>query len=185
MIRSRFWLAAAIAYVVVLLATLPVAPRIWLSLPPGAEEKASSWFMAAGVAAVCVFVAKVFQFEPEDRRRSLVVLCVAALLFVATLQIFYAGVAPAKKFHVLQYGVLAWVLFSAVRIEPPHTRGIWFAVLSLLTVGVLDECIQAILPRRFFGVKDIVGNWAGVGMGFMCWVATSALSPWRSDGQRD
>jgi hypothetical protein len=41
----------------------------------------------------------------------------AGLLLVAMSLVFYGGSAPAKEFPVFEYGALAYLIFSAVKLD--------------------------------------------------------------------
>lgn len=63
--------------------------------------------------------------------------------------------SPEEALHFVQYGVLSYLAFRALshRIRDPS---IYLAAVTIgLIVGVLDEAIQWVTPRRFWGLRDI------------------------------
>lgn len=86
--------------------------------------------------------------------------------------------AIPERSHLMEYGVLAVLVYEAIhervtngrRVPLPAIRA--FVATSL--IGVIDECIQAVLPSRVFDWRDIVFNVlaafaAVVGMAAMRW----------------
>ncbi len=72
---------------------------------------------------------------------------------------------PAERMHFLQYGVLGYLIAWAVR---PRFSGIGgFALIILLgaTIGLGDELIQWVLPRRVFDWWDVSYNLIGTTIG--------------------
>lgn len=72
-----------------------------------------------------------------------------------------------EAIHVAQYAGLgalgAWCV--AASVAPSRLAARLGAALA--AVGVLDEMVQALLPRREFQWSDIVLNWLGLAMGMM------------------
>lgn len=63
--------------------------------------------------------------------------------------------SPVEAFHFLEYGLLGYLLFRALR---PHIsdKTIYFtAVLGTLLVGIGDEALQWITPRRIWQFRDV------------------------------
>jgi len=72
---------------------------------------------------------------------------------------------PAEKIHFLQYGILAFLVYRALRISRTE---IWSYTLTLLICGILgsiDEGIQHLLPKRYFDMRDVYFNILGSGLG--------------------
>lgn len=86
--------------------------------------------------------------------------------------------AAPERSHLMEYGVLAVLVYEAVSERVSQGRRVPFPAASAFfatsLVGVLDECIQAILPSRVFDWRDIVFNVlaafaAVVGMAALGW----------------
>ncbi len=71
---------------------------------------------------------------------------------------------PEEAMHFVQYGVLSFLLYRAFRTRFDDSGLFVAAFLAGTFVGVLDECIQWIVPRRFFDFRDMVINVSGVGL---------------------
>ena len=72
---------------------------------------------------------------------------------------------PAERLHLVEYGFMGYMFLRALRIDLP--TGWAYAVAWGITVlvGIGDECIQLVLPQRFFEVKDIQLNAISAGLG--------------------
>jgi hypothetical protein len=181
-IRSWRWTVAALLYTGAIYLSLPIAPRVWFWLLPRLGMHVSRLIGLLGLAVVVALAVRSWIVGAHNRRGALALLVAVALAYSLLLTYFYVGPAPAKKIHLLEYGALAYLAFSSVLLTPRWGRGAGLAGGYLLLAGALDEGIQALLPMRFFGVQDIVGNWLGSGLGSLAWLAVSANSPWRRGG---
>ncbi len=84
---------------------------------------------------------------------------------------FYQDSLPAKRFHLLQYALLAYLVLEAV--ETRTGRGVLLAFAWIAGVALLDELLQGLLPGRFFAWRDVLGNLFGSGLGSATWALTS------------
>ena len=65
---------------------------------------------------------------------------------------------PEETIHLIQYGVLSWLLFRAFsqRIRGPS---VFFATtMTGICIGIVDELIQWIIPTRTFDFRDLGFN---------------------------
>lgn len=69
---------------------------------------------------------------------------------------------PIERLHFIQYGLLGWLIFYSL----PRTKMI-NGFLFGLSVGVLDEVLQGILPQRVFDVRDVWMNGMAVLLGII------------------
>lgn len=178
-LRSRPWGVATLLFAAALLATLSVAPRIWLStLLPLLQPHVTRWYLGAGLLAAASLAAWAWRTPVRRRDATLVLLGVLAA-YVALLFGYYGGEPPAKKFHLLQYGVLAGLALQAVRVDEEAPAGLAAAVVFLLAVGTADEVAQGFIPMRTFRWLDLFGNYLGAALGAVAWIGASPHSPWR------
>jgi VanZ family protein len=114
-----------------------------------------------------------------NRAPALAALLGVMAVYLLLLFTVYRNEVPAKKWHLIQYGLLAGVTLEAVRVEPGGWRGPLAAALFLLVVGTADEVSQRFIPMRTFRWLDLFGNYAGASLGAAAWLAASPHSPWR------
>lgn len=179
LVRSARWAFAAVLYAGVALSTLSVAPRIWFAILPYLQPNVTLWFVATGGLVAAVLVAWSWSAGPIRRAEGVGALLLVFVGYLALLFVYYAGEAPAKKFHLLQYGVLAALVFQAVTVDDRRWAGVLLGVAFLLLVGTADEATQAYLPTRTFRWMDLIGNHVGSALGALAWTACSPHSPWR------
>ncbi len=92
---------------------------------------------------------------------------------------------PGERTHMVEYGVVAALIHQALQERARNGRTVtaptFLTVVSTTVIGFIDEIIQALLPGRFFDVRDIFFNFIA---GFMVVVARLALAPVRGPGWR-
>jgi hypothetical protein len=179
-LRSPAWAAGAIAFAAVGLATLPLAPKVWLQwILPRLQPHVTLWYVGLGAAILAGLGA--WAWSAGALRRAPAFAALAAVMGVYLLLLFslYRNEPPAKKWHLIQYGLLAGVTFEAARVEPGAWRGPLAAALFLFVVGTADEVSQKFIPMRTFRWLDMFGNYVGASLGAAAWLASSPHSPWR------
>ena len=179
LIRSARWAFAAVLCAGVVLATLSVAPGIWFAILPYLQPHVTLWFVAAGGLVAAGLGAWSWSAGPFRRTEGLGALLLVFVGYLVLLVGYYAGEAPAKKFHLLQYGVLATLVFQAVTVDDRRPAGVLLGVAFLFLVGTADEVTQGFLPTRTFRWMDLFGNYVGSALGALAWTACSPLSSWR------
>ena len=114
--------------------------------------------------------------------RGLVVIVVFGLAYLGA--ILYVEL-PEEKLHFVEYGVLAAILFAAFlagreRRTPAADRRtrntLWAAIAAIAltsALGWIDEGIQAILPNRYYDLRDVGLNVAAA------LLAVAAMTVWR------
>ena len=83
---------------------------------------------------------------------------------------------PTERSHLIEYGVVALFIHEALTERASHGRRVpapaLLAVLATTLVGVIDECIQLLIPRRVFDPLDMLFNLLAA---IMAVAASSAL----------
>ncbi len=101
---------------------------------------------------------------------------VALGVTTAYLLVFLRMSIPEERSHFIEYGVVGVFIHEALTERKSQGRRVpvpaVLAILATSIVGVLDECIQAILPSRVFDPRDILFN---VLAGVMAVAASVAL----------
>jgi len=153
--RCRNW-GAAFAYIALVYATVPVFPAVWDRLWVHTEGA----IRHLGILVILgLAVAVLTAVRHRVGRRDWVPYAVLVAVFAAygyLLAVF--GTYPAERLHLIEYGLLGWMLFRALRLDLSGGRAYVVALVLTVLVGVGDESIQWILPQRFFEVKDVVLN---------------------------
>jgi len=97
-----------------------------------------------------------FRSGPERRIRWLGVFLVASIGYGFFL--FRLSTYPVERFHLLEYGILAFLWMRALDARSGWVRRAFYAVTGVLFVGFLDEVFQGVLPRRYYENRDILVN---------------------------
>ena len=97
------------------------------------------------------------------------------------------GVSPAERTHLMEYSVVAVLIFQALRERSENGRRVPVPALVALgatvLVGWIDEGIQAVLPNRVYDNFDVFSNFVAAVIGIVTsvvvgWV-NGALDRWR------
>ncbi|MEO5332597.1 MAG: VanZ family protein [Magnetococcus sp. YQC-5] len=97
----------------------------------------------------------------------------AALPFLATAILATTMDNPTERIHFFEYGLLAFLLFRAA--GRPTGQGLVWVYVSVVLAGFSDECIQWMLPNRFFDLRDVGMNAVGAAIGL--WFGVMILRP--------
>lgn len=179
-IRRPFVATAAVGWAATLLGTMQLAPAVWNTrILPRLGPRPLLPFVAAGGVALLLLAVRSWRTGPRRRGAAFAILAVVALAGGILLFGYYRGEKAAKRFHLVEYGVLSLLAFEAVRAEPGERRGIILAALFVLAVGTADEVLQGFVPPRTFRWLDLAGNWLASGLGAVAWLASSPGSPLR------
>jgi len=97
---------------------------------------------------------------------------------IAVYVMLFVRLGLPERSHLIEYSVLAIFIHKALveRIAQGQAIRIpgLLALVSAFLIGVLDECIQSILPHRVFDPQDILFN----GIAVTAAVGSSALLTW-------
>ena len=172
--RVHAW-GMAVAYVIFIYATVPVFPVVWKRL---AEHAGASighlGTILVSVLALALGLRAWRQARSEGAAWRLPIVAIVIGFYAWLLSAFDRH--PAERLHLLEYGLMAFVLCRALRLDlPPRVANCW--ALGLTTViGFGDETIQWVLPQRYFELKDVALNVAAGSLG----LALTALARGRT-----
>lgn len=65
---------------------------------------------------------------------------------------------PEERIHLLQYGFLVFLVFRAFAVDQKGVVVYLKAFALTSMAGWIDECIQGILPNRYYQISDVVLN---------------------------
>lgn len=143
-------------YVGIVLCTVPFTRRITLAL------RNTDLLGATVTGLYALAVAGVVYYVLFNRRVAdwVAFMVVAALLCVVTVLLLGLAI-PEERVHFLQYGLMALLARHAYAggNERPRIR-VSMVVACLLTsgLGLLDECLQGLVPSRIFDWRDVGMN---------------------------
>jgi len=74
-----------------------------------------------------------------------------------------------------EYGLLAYLVYKALRHDFPETKAYIIGFLIASGFGFLDEVIQHVLPNRVFEMRDVMTNVLAALLGLL--MARALLRP--------
>lgn len=161
---SRGWLLSAAALSVTILGVAPFMGGLRDALfeaVPNAVEILGGLLAALGLALIAWVAWKVARQPARLRRRGVLLLVgVLALLWVQV-QGFSIGIPSSdvvEKVHILEYGLLAFLLYRATRLRggAADVATLLVPVLGAALVGLGDESVQGYFQVRVGDVRDVV-----------------------------
>jgi VanZ family protein len=153
--RASAWLWV-ILFTIVIYATLPVAPVAWRvfarRVGNGAEIIViTSLLLTAGG----VLWLSLRRAGPIAAGRIALLGAVGAVYLAI---IAMVELTPAEKLHFLYYGLLAVLVYRALRLDLGGGSLLVLTVIVVAVIGLGDEVLQGIIPRRYFEWKDVALN---------------------------
>lgn len=142
---------------VVVFVTVPFTRQVVLAL------RNTDLLAATVTGSYAVAVAGVVHYVLFNRRLSdwIAFAVVAALLCVVTVLLLGLAI-PEERVHFLQYGSMALLARSALaggkQGEGRAARALALGVVLTCTLGLLEECLQGLVPRRVFDWRDVAMN---------------------------
>jgi len=152
--ERRLW-AWTLAVVLAIYSTLGLAPTLTGAL------RNRGLLGAVFVVGMFLVGATIFTQGLKTRPRGTEI-GVTLGVIAAYLMVFVRMSLPEERTHLIEYGVVAVFIYEALTERARQGRRVHapflLAALATSLLGVLDECIQAILPNRVFSVRDILFN---------------------------
>lgn len=172
----RFWILAAVAWVILLYGTLGIVRPIttWLR-----DHDFLRLFLVLVVAAVAALIsADLWRRRP--RGGELRAYALSLLLYAVALADSHLYQAIEERLHLIEYGVLGWLVWRALhasRLAASRRSLGASAVLTLAVVslvGLVDEGIQSLLPSRVGDWRDVTLDvFSGLLIVVSSWLVTS------------
>lgn len=168
--ERRLWLWT-LAVVVAIYSTLGLAPALSGALREHDLLEAS---FAVGMFLVgATIVTQGVKVRPGGAELAVALGVAAAYLLVFVRM----EASPEERTHLVEYGVVGVFIYEALAERASQGRYVpvppLIAIAVTAALGLLDECIQAILPNRIFDPLDILFN---VLAGLMAVGASMALT---------
>ncbi len=165
------WLALG-CYVAVIYATLPFGPRIGLRL---VRTGFGGWLLGPGLPMIAVAAGAAAILALRRRRAprwAYVVLAGSAIAYVIAFS--WLRAQRLERTHLPEYGVAAWLAWRAVEPALPGVAGYAAAAAIAAAIGYGDELLQAIVPGRYYDLRDVAMNALGAVLGVLVLAASHA-----------
>lgn len=160
-------------YLGAIYATLGTARQITNALRDAGMLRAT--VVVAFVLAAMVVVAFIARHPRLRTARSIGALLLCAAIYGA---VTLPMASPEEKLHFIEYGLVALLAFAAAPMKLHRWRRYLFAAVLCAIAGWIDEGIQALLPTRYYDLRDVGFN-AAAGV-----MALAALALFRSIARR-
>ena len=146
--ERRLW-AWTLAVVVAIYSTLGLARTLAAVL--------AEWNLGVGLFLVCCLLVVATAVTQGLRvRPDGVEIAVALGVVAAYLLVFVRMSIPTERSHLIEYGVVALFMHEALTERVHQGRHVAAPALLAVLVGVIDECIQLVLPNRVFDPLDML-----------------------------
>lgn len=171
--EKRLWLWAFVVFAAIL-STLFIGKPLASLL---SDQNVQAVFFVAGMILVGAAIA-VHMFRTKPGKTEIAVV----FGIVAVYMMFFLRLGLPERSHLIEYSVLAIFIHKAFRERINHSAANYspalFAFTLTFLIGVLDECIQIVLPDRVFDPLDIVFNGMAITMAIGSSVAYAWVRKW-------
>ncbi|VAX24634.1 hypothetical protein MNBD_NITROSPINAE02-2015 [hydrothermal vent metagenome] len=151
--RKTLWYIIA-GYVAAIYLTLGLIGRLSLWL------RNNGW--QTGITTAMLFVAFVVSLYVIvvilGRRSVMNIITLAAAGCVYTYIVFAFQSSPSNRIHIIEYSLLAALLYYAIKIDVNSRSAYVLAWIITVVIGFGDEMIQYYLPTRAYDLNDIMVN---------------------------
>ena len=155
-VRERRLWAWTVAVVVAIYSTLGLAATLAGELR--VRGLIDAFFVLGFLLVLATILTQGLKTRPSGAEIGVALGVVAAYLMV-----FVRMAIPVEeRTHLIEYGVVAVLIYEALTERASQGRRVpvpaLLAVVAAVLIGVLDECIQGLLPNRVFDPRDILFN---------------------------
>ncbi|MDH3712042.1 MAG: VanZ family protein [Cyclobacteriaceae bacterium] len=123
----------------------------------------------------CLMVLAAVLTQGLSRRPAVAEVGIAIGIAAAYLFVFVRMSIVTERSHIIEYGVVAIIIFEILQERVKQGRRIsvpaLLAILLTTLVGAIDECIQLFIPSRIFDPIDIFFNFIAAVMAVTASVA--------------
>jgi hypothetical protein len=157
------------AYLLTIYATLGIVRVITNALRDRGVLRIS--VAVAFTVAAIVVIALLLRDARKRTRRTLLALLITAAAYTAVIAPMKS---PEEKIHFIEYGGVAALAHAAAPRAWSRRRRFIACALFVAAAGWIDEGIQALLPSRYYDLRDVAFNAAA---GLMALAAIAIFSP--------
>lgn len=150
---TKSWIWVALFSIVIFL-SVPVARNIQSFVTKNLGKKFFIYFVLAFLILAFSLLLYVLIVKLKVRSASSYVW----LIIITSLYIYFTlklQKNPPEALHFLEYGILGFLLFRALKHNIKDKSIYITATLFCLLIGTMDEIIQWIAPRRFWDFQDV------------------------------
>ncbi len=164
-LNKKYW-QEAFLFLLIIYATIPVARPLTSLLRKHIPFTLTINLVSIAIlaAALMLLLAKIKVKLPSTY--VLIGIFTAICLFLLT----FIKI-PEEKIHFFEYGILAYLTFRALRLTRPEKISYFYTAFLVALAGWLDEGIQALVPGRYYDLRDVGFNAMGGLLGiFIVWI---------------
>jgi arylsulfatase A-like enzyme len=162
--RCGRW-GVALAFIALVYSTVPFFPVIWRRLTENTQGANRHIGIVLVVFVGIAVIARVWRRVRYSQWVPYVALAAIFAAYGYLLAVF--GRFPAERLHLLEYGLVAVLLFRALALDLSRHRAYFAGFCLTVFIGIIDETIQWVLPQRFFELKDIQLNAVSGALGLL------------------
>jgi VanZ family protein len=150
-LSSWMWV---VSYSVVIFLTVPVARNIQTVVAKYLGKSAFIYLVLAvvGLAFLYLFYFLIVRLKIRSSSNFIWLFVLVGLYFYFTLKLKNS---PPEAIHFLEYGLLGFFLFRALKHHIKDSSIYFTATFFCLLIGTFDEILQWITPRRFWDFQDV------------------------------
>lgn len=167
--EKRLWVWT-LAVVIAIYSTLGLASKLAKTF----ED--SQWIGVGLFMFCCLLVLATIAVQGLKRTPSGMEIAVVLGIVAAYTLVFIRMSIPTERSHLIEYGVVAIFIYEALLERAKQGRNVpvpaILAIIATALIGVVDECIQGVIPSRVFDLRDILFNFLA---GLMAVAASTAL----------
>lgn len=162
--RRRAWIYVELMMVCILL-TLPITPILWRTATKIFGSPVNAVGYAFFLLLLVGFGVYTIRLHPKSKIAGTLPLFGFALVYLYLLK--YQCQFPAERLHLMEYGLLAYLFYRALRNDFPSKKAYVLGFLFASVFGFFDEAIQYVLPNRVFEIRDVMTNVMAAGLGLL------------------
>jgi hypothetical protein len=171
-LSKKIRIILTLGYLLAIYAFLPFSAQILLSLIKQdlISTIVTTIYIAAGFAALWIMLV-IYRIRDIAAYILMSMLALIVVYFMSGLEI------QQERIHFIQYAALTMGILWCFE-EQRARRNIWIiAILMSSFAGFIDECIQGLVPNRYFDMRDVGLNILAsiVGAGFYAILKSYAL----------
>ncbi|MBN2466940.1 MAG: VanZ family protein [Deltaproteobacteria bacterium] len=161
--KSPPWGLWLVLYVSLMVATTPYTPAVWLYVSRRTGLNLTRFMAAVGIF---LFLFLSYQVVRHHRFQAKKKLPLLVIVFSSYALLFVLPKLPMEQVHLFEYGLLSCLVYRVLSFHRSGvTRYLW-GIGMVISIGMLDEVYQWLLPQRYGAWQDVFLNSASGVLGF-------------------